>query len=75
MVACIPTLDHSSPSYFIIMVNSYPWDPGIWLYTLIESVEDNSFIRGVECSVAREGMGGGEGPIVIIVEVIQCKVE
>jgi hypothetical protein len=46
MVARIPTLDHSSPSYFIIMVHSYPWDPGIWLYTLIASVEDNSFIRG-----------------------------
>jgi hypothetical protein len=34
--------------------------------------------RGIECSVAREviwGGGGGEGPIVIIVEAIQCKVD
>jgi hypothetical protein len=27
------------------------------------------------CKVAREVVGGGRGPIVIIVEVIQCKVD
>jgi hypothetical protein len=40
-----------------------------------ESAEDNSFIRGMECKVAREVVGGGRGPIVIIVEAIQCKVD
>jgi hypothetical protein len=61
MVAHIPTWDHGSPTYFSIMVHTYPWDPGIWLYTLITSIEDNTFIRGMECSVAREVMGGGGG--------------
>jgi hypothetical protein len=28
-----------------------------------------------ECKVAREIVGGPRGPIVIIVEVIQCKVD
>jgi hypothetical protein len=28
-----------------------------------------------ECKVAREVVGGPRGPIVIIVEVIQCKVD
>jgi hypothetical protein len=59
MVAHIPTWDPGSPAYFNIMVHTYPWDPGIWLYTLITSIEDNTFIRGMECSVAREVMGGG----------------
>jgi hypothetical protein len=57
------------------MVHTYPWDPGIWLYTLITSVEDNTFIRGMECSVAREVVGGAQRAIVIIVEAIQCKVD
>jgi hypothetical protein len=48
--------------------------PGIWLYTLITSIEDNTFIRGMKCSVAREVVGGA-GPIMIIMEAIQCKVE
>jgi hypothetical protein len=30
---------------------------------------------GMECKVAREVVGGPRGPIVIIVEVIQCKVD
>jgi hypothetical protein len=29
----------------------------------------------MECKVAREVVGGARGPIVIIVEVIQCKVD
>jgi hypothetical protein len=29
----------------------------------------------LECKVAREVVGGSRGPIVIIVEVIQCKVD
>jgi hypothetical protein len=29
MVARILTWDHGSPSYFSIMVHTYPWDPGI----------------------------------------------
>jgi hypothetical protein len=49
MVACIPTWDPGSLVYFRTMVHTYPWDPGIWLYTLIASVEDNTFIRGMEC--------------------------
>jgi hypothetical protein len=39
------------------------------------TIEDNAFIRGMECKVAREVVGGPRGPIVIIVEVIQCKVD
>ena len=64
MVAFISTWDHG-----------YPWNPGIWLYTLITRIEDNTFIRRMECKVAREVVGGPRGPIVIIVEVIQCKVD
>jgi hypothetical protein len=32
-------------------------------------------LRRVEAKVAREVVGGPRGPIVIIVEVIQCKVD
>jgi hypothetical protein len=53
MVAHTPTWDLGSPTYIIIMVHTYLWDPGIWLYTLITHVEDNDFIRGMGCSVAR----------------------
>ena len=41
----------------------------------LSSVEDNACIRGMECKVAREVVGGPRGPIVIIVEVIQCNVD
>jgi hypothetical protein len=58
MVDFISTWDPSSLVYFNTMVHTYPWDPGIWLYTLITSIEDNTFIRGMECSVAREVVGG-----------------
>jgi hypothetical protein len=34
-----------------------------------------SFLKVVPCKVAREVVGGPRGPIVIIVEVIQCKVD
>jgi hypothetical protein len=34
-----------------------------------------SNLWGMECKVAREVVGGPRGPIVIIVEVIQCKVD
>ena len=44
--------DLGSLVYFSTMVHTYPWDPGIGLYTLITSVEDNTFIRGMKCSVA-----------------------
>jgi hypothetical protein len=40
------------------MVHTYPQDLGIWLYTLITSVEDNTFIRRMECSVASENNMG-----------------
>jgi hypothetical protein len=53
MVACTLAWDPGSLAYFGIMVHTYPWDPGIWLYTLIKIIEDNAFIRGMECSVAR----------------------
>jgi hypothetical protein len=62
MVSNIPTWDPGSPAYFSIMVHTYPWDPGIWLYTLITSVEDDAFIRGMEFSVSREVMGVLKGP-------------
>jgi hypothetical protein len=48
MVAHIPTWDLGSPAYFSIMVHTYPRDLGIWLYTLITSVEDNAFIKGMD---------------------------
>jgi hypothetical protein len=51
---------------------------GTLVYGCTSSVEDNTFIRGMECKVAREvvrGGGGCRGPIVIIVEAIQCKVD
>ena len=38
-------------------------------------LEDNAFIRGMECKVAREVVGGPRWCIVIIVELIQCKVD
>jgi hypothetical protein len=80
MMAHIPTWYLGSLAYFNIMVHTYPWNPGIGLSTLITSIEDNDFIRGMECSATREVMGGGwrgddEGPIVIIVDAIQYKVE
>jgi hypothetical protein len=70
MVAHTSTWDPGSPTYFNIMVHTYPWDPGIWLYTLITSVEDNTFIRGMECSVARGNNMGylGRYPRGIIVD-------
>jgi hypothetical protein len=61
-----------------VHMNTWTWDPGLqwWLvYGCTSSVEDNTFIRGMECKVAREVVGGPRGPIVIIVEVIQCKVD
>jgi hypothetical protein len=75
MVAFISSWDPGSPIYFSTMFHTYPWDLGIWLYTLITSVGDNALLRGVECSVAIGLVGGAEGPIVIIVEAIQCKVD
>jgi hypothetical protein len=48
---------------------------GTLVYGCTSSVEDNAFIRGMECKVAREVVGGARGPIVIIMEVIQCKVD
>jgi len=71
MVASICQWDHGSLVYFNILVHTYPWDPGIWLYLLITSIEDNDFLRGMECSVAREiiwGIYGGK-PRRIIVEM------
>jgi hypothetical protein len=59
----VPKYSVGSSHEHLDMVHTYPWDPGIWLYTLITSVDDNAFIRGVECQVARE-----------VVEVIECKV-
>ena len=53
MVTSTCTWNPSSLSYFSITVHTYPWDPGIWLYFLIKSIEDYTFIRGVECSVSR----------------------
>jgi hypothetical protein len=53
MVAINSTWDPGYLAYFSIMVHTYPWDLGIWLYFLITRVEDNDFIRGMECSVSR----------------------
>jgi hypothetical protein len=59
MVVFISTWVPSSRVYFNIMVHNYPWDLDIWLYTLITSMEDNTFLRGMEFSVAREVVGEG----------------
>jgi hypothetical protein len=53
MVASTSTWDPGSPTYFNIMVHNYPWDLGIWLYFLITSIEEKSFLKGMECSVYR----------------------
>ena len=70
MVSYIPTWDPRSPSYFNIMVHTYPWDHGIWLCTLIISIEHNAFKRGMEYSVARGNNMGylGRYPRGIIVD-------
>jgi hypothetical protein len=52
MVVITSTWDIISPTYFIIMVHTYPWEPSIWLYFLMTSIEDKAFLRGMECSVA-----------------------
>jgi hypothetical protein len=49
MGAHIYTWYLGSPVFFNIMVHNYPWDLGIWFSTLITSIEDNAFIRGMEC--------------------------
>jgi hypothetical protein len=62
----------------VIQSSSTLWSTiihGTLVYGYTSSVEDNAFIRGMECKVAREVVGGPRGPIVIIVEVIQCKVD
>jgi hypothetical protein len=41
------------PSNVNIMVHIYLRDPNMWLYSLITSVEGNTFIKGMECSEAR----------------------
>jgi hypothetical protein len=61
MVANTSTLDRISPSYFNIMVHNYPWDHGIQLCSLIIGVEDDTFIRGMECSVTRGIIWGTKG--------------
>jgi hypothetical protein len=52
MVAITCTWNLGSLDHFNIGVNTYPWDPGIFLYFLTTSVDDNTFLRGVECSVS-----------------------
>jgi hypothetical protein len=41
----------------------------------LDVVRQSTLLADVECKVAREVVGGPRGPIVIIVEVIQCKVD
>ena len=45
----------------------------VWIYCVFNICGDYIFIYGIE--VTREVVGGGRGPIVIIVEAIQCKVD
>ena len=49
MVDFLSTWDFGSPVFFNIMVQNYPWDPGIWFLTLIKSIEDNNCKRGMKC--------------------------
>jgi hypothetical protein len=58
MVDFISTWDISSPSYFSIMVHTYPWDPGICLCILVKIIEDTTFIRGMEYSMPMEEIWG-----------------
>jgi hypothetical protein len=45
-------------------------------YKCINQIEETNNMKYVKyCKVAREVVGGPRGPIVIIVEVIQCKVD
>jgi hypothetical protein len=53
MVVITFTWDPSFPINYNIMVHTYPCDPSMWLYSLITSVEDHTFINGMEYSVAR----------------------
>jgi hypothetical protein len=53
----------------------------LWAVSMSGSWERISFLVlvcfpcNLSCKVAREVVGGPRGPIVIIVEVIQCKVD
>jgi hypothetical protein len=52
------------------------WVKGTLLHFIIDSGSQKNLISAeVVCKVAREVVGGPKGPIVIIVEVIQCKVD
>jgi hypothetical protein len=53
MVASTSTWDPNSLVSFSIMVHTYLWNLGIWLYFLIKRIEDNTLLRGMQCSVAR----------------------
>jgi hypothetical protein len=53
MMASIFTWDLGSLACFNIMVQNHPWDPSIWLYFLTIRVKENTFLRGVECSILR----------------------
>ena len=39
--------------------NSHTWDPSLWLYIFMESIEGNAFLRGVECYDPPYGINGG----------------
>lgn len=65
-----------SSSYFSRAVYIRPRDPGLRLYNFTSSIEDNAFLRGVECYGSPYGFNmGPEGPIRVVVEAIQCKVD
>ena len=69
---------YMGPWFFSLDSSSALWSTiihGTLVYGCTSSVEDNAFIRGMECKVAREVVEGPRGPIVMIVETIQCKVD
>jgi hypothetical protein len=47
----------------------------IFMAKVSDDTNQSTPSQGDSCKVAREVVGGPRGPIVIIVEVIQCKVD
>ena len=58
-----------------VHMNTRTWDPGLQWWLDYFSMVDFLSTWDFGCKVAREVVGGPRGPIVIIVEVIQCKVD
>jgi hypothetical protein len=50
--------------YFNIVVNTYTWDPSLWLYIITTSIEGNElFEGGWNGGILPRGVMGAKGPI------------